>query len=96
VKPSLIKPIQTINESLDEKSSTSPVLDLEDLSGEELDRLLGELSNPDLAKKIAIEKPDSDSQISYGSEIEAAMEEELNKIIEKENKNTTNTHSELS
>ena len=35
--------------------------------------------------------PDTDSQGSYGSEIAAAMEEELEKIIEKEKNESINT-----
>jgi hypothetical protein len=57
---------------------------LEDLSGEELNRILGELSNQELLLKQNTGILDTDSQGSYGSDIAAAMEEELEKIIEKE------------
>lgn len=65
---------------------------MEDLSGEELNRILGELSNQELlVKQQTTGNPDTDSQGSYGSEIAAAMEEELEKIIEKEKNESINT-----
>ena len=70
---------------------------MEDLSGEELDRLLGELSNHNkdnnpfnIKGKNDNDSSPKNSLLSYGSEIEAALDEELNKVIEKENKNTIN------
>jgi hypothetical protein len=52
---------------------------------------LGELSNQELILKHTTGIPDTDSQGSYGSEMAAVMEEELEKIIEKEKKDALNT-----
>ena len=52
---------------------------------------MGELSNQELHLKHTIREPETYSDGSYGSEIAAAMEEELEKIIEKEKKEASST-----